>query len=400
MERTTAGVPVVAAPTTPKEVAAVKAERQIWPITVRVQGSLMADEDAVIGSKLAGRVETIDVDLGSVVREGQSMVVLDRRELELRVQQANAQLTQACSALGLKPDDDELQLRYAEAPAVMLEQALLDEAQANVTRAEQLLPTKAMTMGEFDTLVAQLKTAEARHLAALNSVSEQVSLIGVRRAELALANQQLADAQITAPFDAIVEARHVSPGEYVQVGQSVVTLVRVDRLRFTAGVPESKAAPIQVGQKVEIRVAGTELPLHANVSRMSPTVLQTSRSVRIEADLENPELKLQAGLFAEAEIVVNADAQTLVVPATAVSQFAGVQKVWVVSQGEAKQQTVRAGRRDEHRVELVAGIRDGDLIVTNATEGRPGPVVVNNPTADTNLHAQVSDEASGAALVE
>jgi RND family efflux transporter MFP subunit len=357
-----------------KPVPVVTAQLEPWPVTVRVQGSLLADEDAVIGSKLAGRVERVHIDLGSVVKRGEPLVELDRAELELRVKQADAMLAQACAAIGKTPADDETALQLEESPPVMLEQALVDEAKAAVERAKRLRPTGAMTDAEFETFDAQRKTAEARYLSALNAVREQISLIGVRRAELALARQQLADAVIVAPFDALVDARRVSPGAYVQVGQAVAALVRIDRLRFTAGVPEGQAKRIEVGQPVEIRVAGSSEPIAAVVSRVSPTVVQSSRSVRIEVDVPNPDLALQAGLFAQAEITIDAEAEALTVPASAVTQFAGVQKVWTVRDGVASQTTIRTGRRDRDRLEVLAGLAPGATVVAVADEGHDGPV--------------------------
>jgi membrane fusion protein (multidrug efflux system) len=269
----------------------------------------------------------------------------------------------------------------------MLEQALVDEARAAVARADRLLPTKAMTEGEYNTVVAQLKTAEARHQSAVNGVREQVSLIGVRRAELALARQQLADARITAPFDALVEARRVSPGAYVQVGQAVASLVRIDRLRFTAGVPESRAGAIRVGQPTSIRVAGFDEPIAATISRVSPTVVQSSRSVRIEADVDNAALSLQAGLFGEAYINVDPEAQALALPLEAVTQFAGVHKAWVVEGGNCAQRTVQIGRRDERRIEILDGLQAGALVVCPAADGHDGPVTIAAPSEPDGEHA-------------
>jgi RND family efflux transporter MFP subunit len=340
---------------------------------------LLADEQAVIGTRLAGRVEEVFVDLGSVVKRGEVLMRLDRRELQLRVQQAEAQLEQACAAIGKRPTDDETATMITAAAPVLLEQAMVDEAQAAVNRADRLLPTNAITDAEHETFTAQLKTAKARYMSAVNAVHEQISTIGVRRAELALAKQQLDDAEVVAPFDALVEARQVSPGTYVQIGQAVASLVRIDRLRFTAGVPESQAARIQQSQPIAIRIAGAEAPIAVKVSRVSPIVVQSSRSVRIEADVPNENLELQAGLFAEAEITVDASATALAVPASAVSQFAGVQKVWVVRDGRATQTTVRTGRRDKGRIEILDGLPDGSSIVELAAEGHEGPV---EPVAD------------------
>ncbi len=382
----------------PKELVVVQASLAPWPRSVSVQGSLLAHEDATIGSKLACRVDTVAVDLGSVVNRGDPLVTLDRSELDLRVQLAEANLRQACAAIGLTPDGDESQVDYKNSPRVELEQALVEEAQAGVTRAKQLLPTRAITGAEYDTMVAQLKAAQARYDSSINAVAELISLIGVRRKELALAQQTVIDASIVAPFDGIVEERRVSPGEYVQVGQPVVTLVRTDRLRFTAGVPESKAAPIKSGQRVEIRIAGKPQPVAAVVSRVSPTVMLTSRSVRIEADVANPDLELQAGLFAEADIIVDPNNETLAIPSTAVSRFAGVQKVWLVERGAARQQTVRTGRESDGRVEILDGLKAGDVIARNAKDGHDGPVIAVQKQADEQLQVKKSDQASQAEL--
>lgn len=363
-----------AAPSAAREVAVVEARREVWPDVVRVQGSLMGHERAVIGAKIAGRVENVPIDLGSVVQRGDPLLALDRRELELEVKQAEAQLRQACAALGMAPEQSETELRRDQAAPVVLERALVEEARAALARTERL-SRQSVSAAEIERLQAQLKTAEARYQSALNGVGEQIALIGLRRAELALAGQRLEDATVVAPFDGVVEQRSTAPGEYVQVGQAVATLVRADKLRYTAGVPESKSAAVRPGQTVRIQVSGEPQPVEAAISRVSPMVHQASRALWIEADVPNPNLRWQAGLFAEAEIVVNPSATTLAVPATAVTEFAGVQKVWVVRDGEGREQPVRTGRREEKRIEILEGLAPADSVVINSREGRAGSVI-------------------------
>jgi RND family efflux transporter MFP subunit len=359
-----------------KEVAVVRARVEPWPLTIPIQGSMLAFEDSVVGSKLAGRVQEIPVDLGSVVSKGDVLMKLVRSELDLRVELAEAQLKQACATIGITPTADETQFDATTAPGVAMEQALVNEAQRTVNRAKQLLSSRAVTEQEFDTMVAQLQAAQARYNAALNLVGEQISLIGVRRKELALAQQAVKDSEVVAPFDGVVGERLVSPGEFVGVGQAVVTLVRSDLLRFTAGVPESRAAEIHVGQTVDIKQGlNVPRPIPTKISRVSPTVMQATRSILIEADVPNESLELQAGLFAEAEVVVNPEARAVVLPLSAVSRFAGVQKVWLVDNGIAKQQTIRTGREDTDRVEIVDGLSEGAIVVLDASEGHDGPVI-------------------------
>jgi RND family efflux transporter MFP subunit len=190
-----------------------------------------------------------------------------------------------------------------------------------------------------------------------------------------------------APFDGVVEARRISPGEYVTVGQPLISLVRAERLRFTAGVPESKAGVIKPGQRVEIHIAGVNEPLVTEVTRVSPIVTQTSRAVRIEADVPNPAHALQAGLFAEADVIVEPEAQALALPAAAVTRFAGVEKVWLVADGKAAQQSIRTGREEGGRVEILDGIAEGSQVIANADDGRNGPVTVVGRAASDQLSA-------------
>ena len=367
------------------EVRVKEVKLEVWPETVRVQGSLMGDENSIIGSKQAGLVTRVLVDLGTVVQEGESLVTLDQKELILKVQQAEAQLSQACAAIGLDPAESETELNRENAPPVKLERALLDEAIAAYGRAQKLRVKGAIAEGEFDRLEAQTKTAQARYRSALNSVGEQIALIGVRRVELAVAKQQLEDSEIIAPFTGVVAAKHVSPGEYIEPGQALLDLIRTDRLRFTAGVPERHAENIRLKQTVLVKLPGQENPLLTQISRISPLLTLSSRSLLIEADLANPELKYQAGLFAEAEIVVNPAAESLAVPSQAIAEFAGVQKVWVVQDSVAKEVPIRTKRRDGKRVEVVEGLQPGDVIVKDFAEGRAGEIATVMKTSTTPL---------------
>jgi RND family efflux transporter MFP subunit len=192
--------------------------------------------------------------------------------------------------------------------------------------------------------------------------------------ELDVAKQNLTDSEILAPFDGIVSQRHVARGEYVQAGQALVDLIRTDRLRFTAGVPERQASRIHNGLTVQVNLPGLENPLVTQISRMSPLVTLSSRSLIIEADVVNPELKFQAGLFAEAEIIIAPDAKTLPVPVKSVAEFAGVQKVWRVRNERAEELPVVIGRKDNKRAEILAGLEPGDLVVKHYEAGYAGSI--------------------------
>jgi RND family efflux transporter MFP subunit len=150
--------------------------------------------------------------------------------------------------------------------------------------------------------------------------------------------------------------------------------VRTDSLRFRAGVPERAAAQVRVGEPLTIALEGAAEPLTVTVSRISPALDLTNRTLMLEADVPNPEGRLHAGLFAEGDIVVDPKAQTLAVPATAVTEFAGVEKVYLVQGGKAEERRVLTGRRQLEWVEILGGLSAGDAVITDAGQGRIGPV--------------------------
>jgi RND family efflux transporter MFP subunit len=180
----------------------------------------------------------------------------------------------------------------------------------------------------------------------------------------------------------------VAPGVYLQVGDPVVTLVRADPLRFHAGVPERHALQVRVGQEAHIKIEGQNSPLTGKVSRLSPVLNLASRSLPIEIDIPNPDLRLRAGLFAEAEIVIDPRSRALAAPHSAVVEFAGVEKVYVVKNGQAAMRRVVTGRKLGDSVEIVEGLEAGEQIALDGAAARPGPVAsVRLVTPATNAPA-------------
>lgn len=357
-----------------KDVTLVTVEQRPWKTVIRSQGGLIADEATVIGTKVAGRVSRVEVDLGDFVQAGDTIALLDQRELELQAAQAEAQLAQARAAVGLAPDASSAAIDRENSPVVRQERAVLQEAQANLSRLKLLQEKNAVTQADLDTIAAAVAVAEARYAASLNSVEEKLATIRVREAELSLAREVLQHTKIVAPFDGLIQARPAASGSYVRVGDPIVTLVRIDPLRYRGTVPERRALNLREGQQVYILLDGFPEPLVTRVSRISPALEEFSRSLVFEADLPNPEGRLRSGLFAEAEVVIDADTEALSVPASSVFEFAGLEKVWIVEEGVAREVVVQTGRRDQGRVEIISGLSEGDTILQRGVEGRPGPV--------------------------
>lgn len=356
---------------------------QRWPTLVRSQGSLVADEVAVVGAKVAGRVAEVYVDLGTRVRANDPLVTLDQEEFRLAVEQAEAQLAQSRSAIGLKAGQAVEELDPESSPPVRQEKATWDEAKANLKRADRLRNEGAITDAEFDQMIAAEQVAEARYASALNSVHEKIALVGVRSAELALARERLDNTAIRAPFDALVQQRHVAPGAYVDVGDEIATLVRANPLRFRGTLPERHAQRLAIGQEVRLKIESIAEPRVVHVTRISPALDQLSRSLMFEAEVDNSDGSLRTGLFAEAEVVLVADAEAVVVPHSAVVEFAGAEKVWKVVDGVAAEQEVLTGTRRSEGIEILEGLKAGDVILREASDGQIAKVTPLSPPSVT-----------------
>ncbi len=344
-----------------------------WPEVVSVQGMLVGDERVVVGAKVAGRVKEVRVDLGTSVRAGDILAQLESEDFDLRVKQAEAQVEEIRAKLGLRTGESEKGLDPTKVPNVVQEAAVRNEAKANLQRARELEKKEAISAEELLQREATYEVAEARYRTALNEVGGQLALLAVRRAELDLARQAQADAVIRAPFDGVVEQRHTAPGAYLQVGHPVVSLVRTDPLRFQAGVPERAAIRVRPKQRVRILVEGRTDWIESEVVRISPAVDPANRALLIQADVPNRDFSLRAGMFAQAEIVVDPSAQALAVPAEAVTEFAGVEKVWVVRDGKVEARPVETGRRAGSWVEIRNNLSEGEQIVAKAQSLGLGP---------------------------
>lgn len=353
-------------------VAVLEVRPTIWPAIVRTQGSLAADEVAIVGAKVAGRVNQVTFDLGDRVKAGAVLAMLDQEDFKLQVSLTEAQLSQARAALGLRPNDPLEALDPNNAPPVREAKAVWNETQARIARIRQLQlhARNAVTQDEFDQAVAAEGAAEARHAAAINAVREKIAMISVRASELEVTKQRLTDTEIHAPFDGLVQERHVSHGSFVQLGDPIATIVRTSVVRFQGMMPERHAHRLELGQQVTLKIEGITEPRVVYITRISPNVEEMSRSLAFEALIDNRNGELRTGLFAEAEVVVDPVAQSLVVPKTAIMEFAGAEKVWKLVNGVAKETVVRTARHGDQGVEILAGLAPGDVILAKATEGR------------------------------
>ena len=367
-----AAQPRAAAPA-PRQVRVVPAAQENVPRTVVASGTLAAEDQVVLGVKVAGRLAELSVDLGSRVKKGQVLARIDPGDYRLRVDQAVAALQQARARLGLQPDGTDDRVDPEKTALVRQARAVLDEAKLTRERSDRLMEQQLIARSQVDTAIAALQVAEGRYQDAIEEVRNRQGVLAQRRSELELARQQLADTALVSPIDGAVGQRQASVGEFLAPGAPVATLVRLHPLRLRVAVPEREAAHVQVGQGVRLIVEGDATEHVGRVARLSPAIQEQNRTLTIEAEIPNQRGLLRPGSFARASIVTQAPQPVVMVPASAIVTFAGVDKVMSVKEGKAVERRVQIGRREGARVEIVSGLAAGEAVVVepgNLTGGQ------------------------------
>lgn len=360
----------------PRAVRLVTAEAGKLPRVVTATGTLAAEDQVVLNTEVAGRLDQLPVDLGSVVKQGDVVAVLDLTDFHLRVEQAETALTQARARLGVPLDGSGDAIQPEKTSLVRQARAVIDQARRQRERLTTLHGEGILAKAEVDQVEADFRVAEARLQEAFEEVRNRQAIVAERRAALGLAEQQLANATLRAPFDGAVRERHLSIGGYLEVGQPVVTIVRIHPLRLRLAVPERDAGSMRAGQPVRLREGGTGTAAEGTLARLSPAVDESTRTLMVEAEIPNPEGTLRPGAFATADIVVDPEQPAILLPASAIVSFAGVTKVVTVADGRAVEKRVQIGRRAGERVEVLAGVAAGESVVVEPGNLTAGQTVV------------------------
>src|SRR5712671_6844195 len=343
--------------------------------TVTVNGTLAAYDHTTLSIKVPGRLQTISIDLGSVVHKGQAIAQVEQQDYKVRVQQAEAGLAQARARLGLSPDGADDRVTAEETGTVRQAKAVLEDAKLKRDRASKLVQQGVIPRAEFDTVDSEYKVALSRYQDALEEIRNRQGLLAQRRSELALAKQQLADTIIYAPLEGVVQEKKASAGEYLAAGAPVVDIVRIDPLRLRVDVPERESHSIRNGQSVRVTVEGDPQSYLGYVKRLSPTISEQNRVLAVEADVRNNG-RLRPGAFVKAEIVTDQTSTAVTVPSSAIVTFAGIEKVMLVENGKASEKAVTTGRRGPDWIEIKAGVNVGQSVIVDPGNLQAGQPVV------------------------
>jgi RND family efflux transporter MFP subunit len=312
-------------------------------------------------ARVAGYVEKVLVDRGSVIKQGQLLAELSAPEMAARIAEAESRVHAA--------DSDRLQA-----------EAQLAAAQSTWDRLKKAAETPGVIAGNELTL-AEKQVDAAR---ALVSARRQA----VSAAEAAVRAQKVMETylQITAPFDGVVTDRLIHPGALVGPGADPVLLViqQVSHLRLIVAVPEQDIGGIVTGAKVEFKVpAFPERTYAGSVARVAHALDLKTRTMPVELDVLNRDGSLSPGMYPSVKWPVRRARPSLLVPKTSVVTTA--ERTFVVRDrnGKAEWVDVKKGAADGDSIEVIGNLQPGDKVVRRATdEMRDGAPLSLQPSRD------------------
>jgi membrane fusion protein (multidrug efflux system) len=245
-------------------------------------------------------------------------------------------------------------------------------SQANFDRSQQLFRDKLISQQEFDQMSA---------------------LYGVNRASLELKRRQLKDARIYAPFEGVLGARLVSPGQVISRNTLLTTLVDLDPLKLEVNVPERFLGQLRVGQTLEVAVvAFPGRKFAGEVYFIAAQVAPNTRTALVKARLANPKHELKPGMFASLGLTVRLRESAIVVPETALLYDGDNARVFVVGTNQTAQvRPVKFGLRLPGLVEVLEGLTEGDAVIIEGVQ----KVVPNVPVRVAGAAGPTAPAAGG-----
>jgi RND family efflux transporter MFP subunit len=291
-------------------------------------GRLVSKNTPVLAAEINARVVAVLVEEGQPVQYDQVLILLDTTTYELA-------------------------RREAEAAIEQLKASIANE-ERRVARYQDLKTKNMMSQERLDDAEAKLAVDRASMLAA--------------RARLAIAEDRLSKAELISPVSGVVERRHVSVGDYVQVGNPMVTVTDTKDLRAELPFPETVGHLLGIGQPIvlESPIAPGQL-VNASIDQIRPQIGTMSRALVVIAEVENPG-KWRPEATVGSTVIVERRPDAVVVPMISVVRRPAGEVVYVLdsqADQQVRQQLVETGERQNGSIEIRSGLQAGEVVVAD-----------------------------------
>lgn len=356
--------------------------------TLNLAGQFQPYQVIDVHAKVSGYIRHIYVDIGDKVRQGQVLAILEVPELDAELKGTVAEVAHS---------KDEITRAQHEVLRAQAEHAALH---ADYTRLKQAAAAQPGLIAEQELDDAQSKdlASEAQvdaAKAALAAANQQFEVAGANHERVS----DLAEyTRVSAPFDGVVIWRDADTGALIQAGTSsdtstlpVVKLSQSNLLRLRLPVPEDAVQFIHEGAAVNVRVDAVNRTLVGKVVRFTRNVSLSTRTMETEIDVENKDLSLSPGMYANATLELERKDNVLTIPLQAVANNGNAASVLLIdSQNRVQSRVVQLGLQGSALAEVKSGLSDGDRVIAGGqSKYQIGetvkPQLQQLPTSDTNV---------------
>jgi len=355
---------------TPVKVESI--QPSLMEASVRYTGTVRPYLEVTVYPRVGGQLTEYSAYPGSKVKAGQVLARLTATELSDEVEEATTEMQAA------KADEQvsrkELDEQRQEIKRMAAESTYLE---TRVQRTEQvLLDSGAIARNDFDRQKSEAISAKA----ALGAAKVKLERM---QAQIAKAQAQVAQAQvkihrlkviesykiITSPITGIVQERMADPGVFVQPGMGILKIGDYSKVRLQANVAQQNLTGVEIGSPIVARVIGNSTKtIKGRVTSIFPKAGEETRTVTVEAVVDNRGGKILAGQAVEMQIITDHKPNSLSVSQAAVIESEGKQAVWVMAVKSAKRKFITTGLTSGDRTEVTSGLQPGDLVITSGQE--------------------------------
>ena len=290
------------------------------------KGTVSAWKTANIVPEAPGRIGRILKKQGDKVNEGELLAIMDMTSLELQQKQARAALAVAETAF--------------------------QNAKLNSERMKNMLENKAISSMQYENAKLALDAADSQLKSA--------------RANLDLVDYTVRKSNMRAPFAGIIAAKNMEEGDMINpmmgMGQNILTLMDLSKVKVAVDVPAEEIEKIQIGQKCRVTISSRPGETFAGeVYSKNLAADPLSKTFKVEVKIDNPEMKVKAGVYADIAIEYMRHDHVLILPLSAL--LAGDKEVMVNENGVARKRAVTVGERNGTRFEVLSGVGLADQVL-------------------------------------
>lgn len=369
----------------PVPVQIVAVEKTTVQQKITADAVLFPISQSAIIPKISAPVKKFYVTRGSRVRAGQLLAVLENRDLAAAAQENKGAYDQAQATYQTTTAADlpqELQKAQLDAQAA---QQQLEAAQKIYDSRKDLFQQGALPRKELDQASVDLTNARnaqkiaQNHLESLNAVGKQQTLKSAKgqlesaQGKYEGAAAQLSYSEIRSPINGVVTERPLYPGEMASAGSPLLIVMDTSQVVARAHIPQVSAAQLKVGDPASIMVPGMDEPYAGKVSLVSPALDPSSTTIEVWVQVANARSQLKPGSSVQISMIARTFKDALTVPVAALLTAPdGSNAVMLAgTDGKAHQKPVKAGIRDQNRVQIIEGLQSGDRVVASGAYGLP-----------------------------